>query len=111
MTDSMDEYRWLVGLLRTRREYLKLTQFEVSSRMELTDNLVNRWENFRRIPKGPMLIQWAWALGFNLTVGLPPFTDERLEYTYKKIRQESQKRPQGSNPGAQKAPTRAEDAP
>ena len=112
----MVEYRRLVRLLKARRCELGFTQSDVCYCMGLTDNLVNRWENFRRFPKGPLLIKWAWELGLHLTVSLPcldytPTTDEVLGYTFKKIAQEAQKRLEGRHPGAQKAPTRAEDAP
>ncbi|KKM17599.1 hypothetical protein LCGC14_1185240, partial [marine sediment metagenome] len=102
------EYRRLVRLLKARRCELGFTQSDVCSCMGLTDNLINRWENFRRFPKGPMLIRWAWELGLHVIVGLPsldytPVTDKVLEHTIKKL--------EGRHTGAQKAPTRAEDAP
>ena len=75
MVCEMAEYRRLIRSLKIQRHRLKLTQVEVSSRMGLSDNLVNRWENFRRFPKGPMLIRWAQALGLDLT----------LSYTLKKL--------------------------
>ena len=65
---EMAEYRRLIGLLVARRQQLKLTQVDVNTRMRLGDNLVNRWENFRRFPKGPMLIRWARALGLSLDI-------------------------------------------
>lgn len=68
MNDSMAEYRRLIKVLVARRHQLKLTQVAVSSRMKVEVNLVNRWENLRRFPKGPMLIRWARALDLNLTV-------------------------------------------
>ena len=64
----MAEYRQLIERLRAKRRQLKLTQFEVSSRMGLTDNLVNRWEKLQRFPKGPLLILWAQTLGLNLEI-------------------------------------------
>ena len=108
MNDSMVEYRRLVRLLKARRCELGFTQSDVCYCMGLTDNLVGRWENFRRFPKGPLLIKWAWELGFHLTLGtsMPnyvPFSDEGRGETLKKL--------EGRHPGAQKAPTRAEDAP
>ena len=68
MMCEMAEYRQLIGLLVARRQHLKLTQVDVNTRMRLGDNLVNRWENYHRFPKGPMLIRWARALGLHLTV-------------------------------------------
>ena len=68
MNESMLEYRVLIRLLVARRHQLKLTQVGVSSRMRIEVNLVNRWENFRRFPKGPMLIRWARALGLSLDI-------------------------------------------
>ena len=96
----MVEYRRLIGLLKARRCELGFTQSDVCSCMGLTDNLINRWENFRRFPKGPMLVKWAWELGLHLIVGSPsldctPATDKVLEYTFKKIAQEAQKRREG----------------
>ena len=86
MVCEMAEYRRLIRLLVARRQHLKLTQVDVNTRMRLSDNLVNRWENFRRFPKGPMLIRWAQALGLKLRVqaivwakpNYVPFTDEQL---------------------------------
>ena len=106
MMCEMAEYRRLIGLLVARRQQLKLTQVDVNTRMRLGDNLVNRWENFRRFPKGPMLIRWARALGLRLIVGTSnldytPATDKVLEYTIKKIAQEAQKRREGRQTGAQ----------
>ena len=100
MMCEMAEYRRLIGLLVARRQQLKLTQVDVNTRMRLGDNLVNRWENFRRFPKGPMLIRWARELGLRLIVSSPcldytPATDKVLEYTFKKIAQEAQKRLEG----------------
>ena len=82
MNDSMAEYRRLIKLLKARRCELGLTQIDLCSRMGLTDNFVNRWENLRSFPKGPMLIQWAQELGFRLTIMsqpnyMPPTGDER----------------------------------
>ena len=76
MVCEMAEYRRLIGLLVARRQHLNLTQVDVSTRMRLGDNLVNRWENYRRFPKGPMLIRWAQALGLNLEIR--PDTGEEL---------------------------------
>lgn len=69
MNDSMVEYRRLIRLLKARRCELGFTQIDLCSRMGLTDNLINRWENFRHFPKGPLLIQWAQELGLSLDVG------------------------------------------
>lgn len=90
MSDSMAEYRRLIGSLKARRLQLKLTQVEVSIRMGVDVNLVNRWENFHQFPKGPGLIEWAQELGLNLTVGLPrpsyvPFSDEEQEGELRKL--------------------------
>ena len=76
MVCEMAEYRRVIGLLVARRQHLNLTQGDVSTRMRLGDNLVNRWENYRRFPKGPMLIRWAQALGLNLEIR--PDTGEEL---------------------------------
>ena len=72
MVCEMAEYRRLIRSLKIQRHRLKLTQVAVSSRMRVEVNLVNRWENFRRFPKGPMLIRWARALGLNLEIGPDP---------------------------------------
>ena len=89
MTDSMAEYRRLIGSLRARRQQLKLTQIDLCSRMGLTDNFVNRWENLRSFPKGPALIQWAQELGFHLTAGLPkPYillTDDQRDEALRRL--------------------------
>ena len=89
MNDSMAEYRRLIKLLKARRCELGLTQIDLCSRMGLTDNFVNRWENLRSFPKGPMLIHWAQELGFHLTAGLPrpnyvPFTDDERKEILRK---------------------------
>ncbi len=68
MTNPMNEYRQLIGLFRKRRLQRGLTQIDLCSRMGLTDNFVNRWENLRSFPKGPMLIEWAQALNLRLGV-------------------------------------------
>ncbi len=68
MVCEMAEYRRLIGLLVARRQQLKLTQVDVNTRMRLGDNLVNRWENFRRFPKGPMLIRWTQSLGLSFSI-------------------------------------------
>lgn len=62
------QYDAIVATLRAEREKAGLTQEQLEARIGLAKGHVDKLERKERLARADMLLLWAFALGFNLTV-------------------------------------------
>ena len=58
----------LIAQLRTRREFLKISQVELGEKVGVTESLLAKWETGHRRPSGFLL--WCWAESLNVKLVL-----------------------------------------
>ena len=63
-----DEYKSMVEQLVIYRHEVKLSQEDLAAIIGVTNSLVHKWEQYKRIPSGFMLSCWVDSLGCKIEV-------------------------------------------
>lgn len=67
-TSLAHQYDAIVATLRAERHKADLTQEQLEARIGLAKGHIDKLERKERLARADLLLLWAYALGFNLTI-------------------------------------------